>query len=539
MNVPVQLVWLKRDLRLRDHRALAEAGRRGPVIVLYVFEPSLWQCGQLDRTHYQFIVESLRELGRDLAALGGRLMIRCGEFPEVLAELFDRQPFEAIFSHQETGDGMTYARDRRVLAWLRRQGVVWYQFPQHGVMRGLRDRAGWSSSWQRMMRQPIVETVAALDTPQGLAWGEIPTAESLGIPTTLSGTLQLGGESQAQRCLASFLDDRGRDYRPSLSSPLAAAEHGSRLSPYLAWGNLSIRQVHQAVCQRQRELKEIKAQTRTDVQPWLDSLRSFSSRLMWHCHFIQKLESEPELEFRNICRVYDGLREDDFDQERFECWRLGETGYPMIDACMRYLQQHRWINFRMRAMLMSFAAYQLWLHWRLPALWLARNFLDFEAGIHFPQCQMQSGVTGINSIRIYSARKQLQDQDPTGSFVKAYLPQLARVPLNHLAEPWRMSLDEQTRYGCLIGRDYPPPIVEERAAVELAKSRIYAVRRTPAASLAAQEVYLRHGSRQARFRDPLPGSTPSSSVPSSALSAKAGVGHHAARQPFLPGFDDE
>jgi deoxyribodipyrimidine photo-lyase len=172
-------------------------------------------------------------------------------------------------------------------------------------------------------------------------------------------------------------------------------------------------------------------------------------------------------------------------------------------------------------------------------LGLARNFLDFEAGIHFPQCQMQSGVTGINSIRIYSARKQLQDQDPTGSFVKAYLPQLARVPLNHLAEPWRMSLDEQTRYGCLIGRDYPPPIVEERAAVELAKSRIYAVRRTPAASLAAQEVYLRHGSRQARFRDPLPGSAPSSSVPSSALSAKAGVGHHAARQPFLPGFDDE
>jgi deoxyribodipyrimidine photo-lyase len=389
------------------------------------------------------------------------------------------------------------------------------------------------------MRQPVVETVAAVDTPPGLGWGEIPTPESLGIPTAIPGTLQLGGESQAHCHLASFLGERGKDYRRSLSSPMTAAEHGSRLSPYLAWGNLSIRQVHQAVCQRQKQLLEIKAQERVAVQPWLDSLRSFGSRLIWHCHFIQKLESEPELEFRNLCRVYDGLREDDFDQERFERWRLGETGYPMIDACMHYLQQHRWINFRMRAMLMSFAAYQLWLHWRLPALWLARNFLDFEAGIHYPQCQMQSGVTGINSIRIYSARKQLQDQDPTGSFVKAYLPQLAHVPLNHLAEPWRMSLDEQQRYGCLIGRDYPSPIVEERAAIELAKRRIYAVRRTPAACLAAQAVYLRHGSRQSRFRDPLPGSGSSGPASSSAVSARAGVGHHDLRQPFLPGFDDE
>lgn len=248
---------------------------------------------------------------------------------------------------------------------------------------------------------------------------------------------------------------------------------------------------------------------------------------------MQKLESEPEIEFHNICRAYDGLRENEFDHAKFEAWKDGRTGFPMIDACMRYLHQNRWINFRMRAMLMSFAAYHLWLHWREPSIFLAKHFLDFEPGIHFPQCQMQSGVTGINTLRIYSPAKQLLDQDPNGEFVRRWVPELEYVPLAYLAEPFRMGMDDQLRYHCRMDVDYPLPIVDDKLAVKMAKDRIYAVRRTDEAIQAAQATFLKHGSRKNRFRDPLPGKKVPSNEAARAKSKKKD------EQLKLPGFGDD
>jgi deoxyribodipyrimidine photo-lyase len=207
-----------------------------------------------------------------------------------------------------------------------------------------------------------------------------------------------------------------------------------------------------------------------------------------------------------MARAYDGLREAEFDEGRFAAWCTGRTGYPMVDACMRALRRTGWINFRMRAMLVSFASYHLWLHWREPALHLARLFVDYEPGIHFSQVQMQSGVTGINAVRIYSPTKQALDQDPQGTFIRAHVPELRGVPLRFLAEPWRMPPDEQVRAGCIVGRDYPRPIVDHVAAVAHAKKRIFAVRRTVAAREEAQGVFETHGSRRGPRRRPSRGS---------------------------------
>jgi deoxyribodipyrimidine photo-lyase len=208
---------------------------------------------------------------------------------------------------------------------------------------------------------------------------------------------------------------------------------------------------------------------------------------------MQKLEDEPRLEFENMARAYDGLREEGFDEEKFAAWCEGRTGYPMVDACMRALHETGWINFRMRAMLMSFASYHLWLHWRPTALFLARHFLDYEPGIHYPQAQMQSGVTGINAVRIYSPTKQVADQDPDGHFLKVWLPELEGVPPEHLAEPHRMTMDERRKFG---GQDYPAPIVDHARAVAEARRRISAIRRSAPAREEAERIYARHGSRK-------------------------------------------
>ncbi|MFM7807902.1 MAG: FAD-binding domain-containing protein, partial [Planctomycetota bacterium] len=176
----------------------------------------------------------------------------------------------------------------------------------------------------------------------------------------------------------------------------------------------------------------------------------------------------------------------------------------MVDACMRALTATGWINFRMRAMLVSFASHHLWLDWRSFAPWLARQFLDYEPGIHYPQIQMQSGTTGINTLRIYSPRKQVEDHDPTGIFIRKWVPELVHVPDEFLAEPARMPELLQQMIGCRVGAGnaegdglaYPAPVVDHMTAYRHAQDRLFTLRATPQARTESKAVYQRHGSRR-------------------------------------------
>jgi deoxyribodipyrimidine photo-lyase len=213
---------------------------------------------------------------------------------------------------------------------------------------------------------------------------------------------------------------------------------------------------------------------------------------------MQKLEDEPAIEFHNMLRAADGLRETEVCTERLDAWQAGRTGYPLVDACMRSLVATGWLTFRMRALVVSFASYSLWLHWRPTGLFLARHFLDFEPGIHWSQLQMQSGTTGINTLRIYNPTKQAIEQDPRGVFIRRWVPELAGVPPVYVHVPWTMPADVQRVAGCVIGHDYPAPLVDHAKSVREAKRRLSIVRNAPAALSEARGVAERHGSRRDR-----------------------------------------
>lgn len=495
------MVWLKKDLRLADHAPLFEASQHGPCLVLYIYETEMIRAPEFDASHLTFIHASLAEVREGLRERGGELILRAGEAVDVLEAIYRECPFAALWSHMETGNAVSYARDLRVKAWAEARNLPWYEKKQNGVIRRLKQRDGWAERWVAQMGQPLAPTPARIAAPEAvtrgsMAAGPLLTHVDLGLPPDSKPDAQPGGERRALETLESFLSHRGVNYRADMSSPVEGWEGCSRISPYLTWGNLSVKQAYHALRDRVRELKAQQAEGYPVDARWFGSLQSFGGRLRWHCHFMQKLEDEPAIEFENMARVFDGLRETHFNPEYFQAWCEGRTGYPMVDACMRALHSAGWINFRMRAMLVSFASYQLWLHWRPTAVYLARQFLDFEPGIHFSQFQMQSGVTGINTVRIYSPAKQVQDQDPRGVFIRKYVPELEAVPDAFLAEPHTMPPLLQQSLGCEIGKHYPAPIVDYRSATKVAKDRLFAVRRQAEAKAEARRVYQKHGSRR-------------------------------------------
>lgn len=480
----VQCVWFKRDLRILDHEPLFRAVQNGPVLAVYLIEPEVIHARDFDAIHWNFIRESISELQQRLRDRGTELQIINGEAVEVFQTLHMKHKIGVVWAHEETGNAITYKRDIAVREWSRNCGIQFKEIPQNGVVRGLRLRDGWARTWEKRMSQEIMTLPEKLTSVKALSSCAVPTSKELGLQESPRDLDLKGGEAEALQILEGFVNGRGERYHREMSSPNTAYQSCSRISPYLAWGCISMRTVVQ-------KIRSAVGETMPKF-----AVSAFLSRCHWHCHFIQKLESEPAIERHAFNRACDSLRPKTVDSERLEAWKDGRTGYPFIDACMRSLKARGWINFRMRAMLVSFASYHLWLDWRCYKDWLACQFIDYEPGIHISQIQMQSGLTSINTLRIYNPIKQGQDHDSEGKFIREWVPELKKVATEDIHEPWKIPELLQVGSNCKIGVDYPLPIVDHIEAVRYARSRFSELRKLKDYWESAEEVMQRHGSRK-------------------------------------------
>lgn len=415
----ITLVWLKRDLRLHDHAPLAEASRRcrdgERALAVYVRETEYWATDKASVDQWEFVAECLRDLADGLRRIGCRIMIAEAPSTEnVLRVLFEHYEITELLCHRETGNGWTFDRDNRVLLLCREQGVPVREFLQNGVLRGSqapREKPEHQRFWRGWIASAQEETPAFWRNPET----NPPAMPMPALETPAEVRRQRGGERLALGLLEGFLAERCLlhcGYRMEMGSPLHGHKVCSRLSPHLTWGSLSTKHAAQA------------AMSRTPAPPrgGIMHRNSFHRRLRWRDHFLQKFESLPWMEFRCINPARETLR--GWNEESYDRWAAGMTGYPFIDACMRSLNATKWLNFRARAMLVSFASYALNLDWRRFAPHLARTFLDYEPGIHYSQLQMQSGTTLGSIPRIYNPLKQSLEKDPDGEFIRLWVPEL-------------------------------------------------------------------------------------------------------------------
>jgi deoxyribodipyrimidine photo-lyase len=477
----IHIVWFKRDLRLQDNEAIQNALKANKrILFLYVFENSLVEDPHYDIRHWIFIKQSLVDLNTDLKKYNTKILCVQTEVVSAFNQLFNNYVVNTVFSHQETGLLITYNRDKEFNRYCKNNSVNWIENNNNGILRGLLNREDWFEKWDDYMYGSQITN--QFNVNDFISIEEITQLEKyfhiVDLEMPKQNYFQKGGTKMAWRYADTFFEKRHEKYMFNISKPALARESCSRLSPYIAWGNVSIRQVFQEALKHKTEANK-------------RHLGAFISRLRWQAHFIQKFEMEHTMENASINKGYQKLKKSISVQYQ-KAWEEGKTGFPLIDACMRCLKGTGYLNFRMRAMLVSFFTHILWQPWHASSQYLSILFLDFEPGIHFPQLQMNAGETGINILRIYNPVKNSLEHDEDGAFIKKWVPELAHLPIPFLHEPYLMTpLDEQFN-NFELGVNYPKPIVDIKIARKKASDTLWNMKKNAEVRKESERILKKH-----------------------------------------------
>ena len=458
------VLWLRRDLRLHDHPALHAALNTGdPVVPVFCFDDRLLHGRHASGPRTQFLIESLADLDRSLARRGGGLVVRRGDPRRVLAEIVDELGASRVFWSGDVGPFAT-RRDLEVRQAVESAGAQAQVLPGLFAVddvAALRTGAGepykvftpFHRAWLRCQRRDVLVAPQRLPAlPAGFERGEIPTLDALGLASDV-GSAAAGGERAGRSAVQRFLNSRADSYEAAHDD--MGSEGTSRLSPYLHLG-----------CVSPRELED-----RLGRGPGAEAFRRQLCWREFYAHVLSHFPANARQEFQTRYRGTIGWSR---ARKRFQAWCQGRTGYPLVDAAMRQLQREGWMHNRGRLVVGSFLTKDLGIDWRWGERWFMRLLIDGDEASNNGNWQWIASV-GVDPQpafrRMYNPTRQQERFDRSGVYVRRYVPELREVPDEYLAEPWSMSADVQRAAGCIIGEDYPRPIVDHADARRAALAR--------------------------------------------------------------------
>jgi deoxyribodipyrimidine photo-lyase len=422
------IVWFRRDLRLADHAPLFRAATRGEVIPVFVLDRALLHHPETGGARVAFMLDCLRSLDQELQHRGGRLILRSGDPVEILPQLIHETGADGIYAHLDFERIYGRVRDARLNRSLAAQNLKIRWFEPQGAVPDLIPYPEYRQRWYADMEAAPVPTPAQIQVPVEIPSELLPSLPDLGLLPD-GKPIPPGGTPAARQQLQEFLQEKVDRYYWQLSYPSAEATTG--LSPYLKFGVISLRECYQTT-------QQLKSSPDERVQR---SRKQLISRLRWGSGFAQRFRYLPQLELQSLYSVFD-QEGWEFDEELYQAWQQGQTGFPIVDAASRcLLATGGWkaLNFRIRALHSSFLTNLLGMDWRYGALHYMRHLIDGDCPIDHYQWAMQAGVTHCLDktwTRIYNPGQSAIDRcDPEGVFIKRWVPELAQLAPHQLGSP--------------------------------------------------------------------------------------------------------